>query len=90
MAIDLDVREDLLLLLFRLLLFQEEQRQRCLINSLSLFFLVSVEKMNFEVPLVTDMTPVEPPAGAAGKRYNAITQGWQGNDDEHPEVSGAL
>ena len=43
--------------------------------------------MNFEVPLVTDMTPVEPPVGAAGKRYNAITQGWQGNDDEHPEVS---
>ena len=46
--------------------------------------------MNFEVPLVTDMTPVEPPAGAVGKRYNAITQGWQGNDDEHPEVSGGL
>ena len=50
--------------------------------------------MNFEVPLVTDMTPVDPPPGAAGaaggaggKRYNAITQGWQGNDDEHPEVS---
>ena len=50
--------------------------------------------MNFEVPLVTDMTPVDPPPGAAGaaggaggKRYNAITQGWQGNDDEHPDVS---
>ena len=42
--------------------------------------------MNFEVPLVTDMTPVDPPPGAAGgapgsKRF------WHGNDDEHPEVS---
>ena len=56
--------------------------------------------MNFEVPLVTDMTPVDPPpgghggaggaaggGGGGGKRYNAITQGWTGNDDEHPEVS---
>ena len=44
--------------------------------------------MNFEVPLVTDMTPVDPPPGAAGgapgsKRF------WHGNDDEHPEVSTA-
>jgi hypothetical protein len=45
--------------------------------------------MSFEVPLVTAMTPVEPhPRGGGAKRYNAaITQGWQGNDEEHPDVS---
>ena len=49
--------------------------------------------MSFEAPLVTDMTPVDDPPriGAHGGGQAARQQrgggGWQGNDDEHPDVS---
>ena len=43
--------------------------------------------MSFEAPLVTDMTPVDdPPRGAHGGPARQ-RGGWQGNDDEHPDVS---
>ena len=43
--------------------------------------------MSFEAPLVTDMTPVDDaPRGAHGGQARQ-RGGWQGNDDEHPDVS---
>ena len=38
---------------------------------------ISVESMNFEVPLVTNMHPEPPPAGSSvAARFNGIAQGW--------------
>lgn len=49
------------------------------------FFLLlpTVGNMNFEAPLVTDMS-LEAPQGV--NRFNEITKGWQQNDDENTEV----
>ena len=43
---------------------------------------LSVESMNFEVPLVTNMNPEPPPAGSsAAARFNGIAQGWSATND---------
>ena len=43
--------------------------------------------MRFEAPLVTDMTPVDDPPRGAHASPARQRGGWQGNDDEHPDVS---
>ena len=52
-------------------------------QDMNLNFVFSVEKLSFEAPLVTNTTP-DPPEGAS--RFSAITQGWQQNDEDNPEV----